>query len=158
MALLHLPSSFICPLSVPVASPLPYLLSISTVSLSFSASSHEDTNTCQSDPKQMRQEEPYLSNETQIKRNQTIDPDDWFPRQAWLEWNWFLVLSLSQINASAVLEFKSSALYEGLRTVGLQTGQFIFPRELITLVRQGKEQSVRDSKGNEQLERGGGGT
>lgn len=67
-------------------------------------------------------------------------------------------LSLSQINASAVPKFISSILYEGLRTVGLQMGQFNFPRVLITLVKQGEEHSVRDSKGNQQLERGGGGT
>lgn len=70
----------------------------------------------------------------------------------------FFFLSLSQINSSAVPKFISSILYEGLRTVGLQMGQFNFPRVLITLVKQGKEHSVRDSKGNGQLERGGGGT
>ena len=62
-----------------------------------------------------------------------------------------MVLSLSQINASAVHKFIFSALYEGLRTVGLQMGQFNFPRVLITLVKQGKEQSVRDRQGNGQL-------
>merc|ERR1719357_2051954 len=45
----------------------------------------------------------------------------------------FFVLSLSQINASAVPKFISSVLYEGLWTVGLQMGQFNFPRVLITL-------------------------
>lgn len=69
----------------------------------------------------------------------------------------FFVLSLSQINTSAVPKFISSVLYEGLRTVGLQMDQFNFPRVLITLFKQGKEHSVRDSKGNRQLERGGGG-
>lgn len=57
-----------------------------------------------------------------------------------------------------VPKFISRVLYEGLRTFGLQMGQFNFPRVLITLVRQGKEHSVRGSKGNRQLESGGGGT
>lgn len=51
-----------------------------TVSLSFSVDSHKDTNAGQSDPEQMRKEDPsggtILSNETQIKRSQTNDPND----------------------------------------------------------------------------------
>lgn len=74
MALLHLSSRFILPLSVSQAT-----LQI-TVSLSFSVGSHEDMNAGQSDLKQMRKEDPsggtIPSNETQIKRSRSSDPND----------------------------------------------------------------------------------
>lgn len=67
------------PLSVSLAPRSPYPPPIITVSLSFSVGSHKDTNAGQSDPKQMRKVDPsggtILSNETQIKRSQTSDPN-----------------------------------------------------------------------------------
>lgn len=78
------PSRFILALLLTLAAPLPPpTLQITpniTVSLSFSAGSHKDTNACQSDPKQKRKEDPsggtLFSNEAQIKRSQTNDPND----------------------------------------------------------------------------------
>lgn len=56
MALLHLPQALFsfcfCNTSIPQLTPN------ITVSLSFSVGSHKDTNTGQSDPKQMRKEDP----------------------------------------------------------------------------------------------------
>ena len=71
----------------------------------------------------------------------------------------FTFCSFSYYNAAAVPKFISSVLYEGLQTPGLRTGQFNFPRVLITLFKQGKEhREIRDSKDDEKLEWGGGGT
>lgn len=100
-----------------------------------------------------------FSNETQIKRSQTSDPQ-WLNFKTGLACGigfWFF-LSLSQIIPSAVPKFISSVLYEGPRTVGLQMGQFNFPRLLITLVKQGKRTECQRQQGKWTAERGGGGT